>query len=219
VKPRRPNLVSLVSITSGGKPDSKLRALLAVYSWGWTATQPYSWLDLNEHAANDLTQCSRSSLTLEIGANIGQGRGSIGEANKAVRETTMDRSNDVCSHDGEGCPKRMLNLWRSRGSHAVCSTLQLSCVKRKVRRAVLTPSWPPIGARTLWPPALIRASGGVLGGFGAIPAPSVARGAVALSMNAEARRRAVLLGPPPCSTRRGSHALVTSPTVSTSTSS
>jgi hypothetical protein len=43
VKPRLPNLVSVVSITSGGKPDPKPRVSLAVCfcPWGGRRTQPF----------------------------------------------------------------------------------------------------------------------------------------------------------------------------------
>jgi hypothetical protein len=58
MKPRLPNLVSLVSITSGGKPDSKTPCIIGGIFLGVGAAQPYSWLDLSEHAASDLTQYS-----------------------------------------------------------------------------------------------------------------------------------------------------------------
>ena len=101
------------------------------------ATQPYSWLDLNEHAANDLTQCSRSSPTLEIEPNsIRQGRGSIGEAHKAVGRPQWTGLTTFAATMMRAVQKECSMLWRSRGRHAVPSTLYLSWVKRKVRLAV-----------------------------------------------------------------------------------
>jgi hypothetical protein len=79
-------------------------------------------------------------------------------------------------------------LWRSRGRHAVPSTLHLSWVKRKVRlavNAVTGAHWPT----QLWPPARALISGGVLGRFGAIPAPSMAHGLVARSSMLKRRRQ------------------------------
>ena len=48
MKPRLPNLVSLVSITSGGKPDSKASCIIGGLVGEGPTTQPYLWLDLNE---------------------------------------------------------------------------------------------------------------------------------------------------------------------------
>lgn len=152
----------------------------------------------------------RSSLTQEIEPNIGQRRASIGEVlAKLIRPFSRPHwpgLTRVCSHAGQGCPKRSPNVWRSRGRYALRRRLHLSCVKRRVRRAatvIMLPHW--LQAATVAPAALT--CGGVLGEFwevlGSLGAGQVQseahqwpRAPVALSMIAEARRRPELRDSP-----------------------
>jgi hypothetical protein len=126
-----------------------------------------------------------TSLTLEIGW---PGEGSIGEANKADLEEALDSCAGGFSHECQGCPERCFNVWRSRGHQAVRRTLHSQLVKRKVRRASNVVIRGLIGCSVLWLPKPALSSSGACRRLGAIPAPSVDEGAVALPVDAEARR-------------------------------
>lgn len=166
MKPRLPNLVSLVSITSGGKPDSKAPCIIGGIPGNGRATQPYSWLDLKEHAANDLTQCSRSSLTLGDRAKYRSGGGEV--LAKLIRPSARAEwagLTTFAATTARAVQKDALNLWRSPGAMPFPARC-ISAGEAKSSSCSSAPSCGLIGSSTLWPPALALSSNGGLGSFG-----------------------------------------------------
>ena len=83
MKPRRPHLVSLVSITSDFPPRSKAATCLGE----GPTTQPYLWLDLN---ARSDPNAGEPALRWEIRARPQPGARSIGESSQAVGARRLD---------------------------------------------------------------------------------------------------------------------------------
>jgi hypothetical protein len=122
-KPRLPNLVSLVSITSGGKPDSKAPCIIGGIVGERPTTQPYLWLDLNERSDPMQDMQPYAGDRGQISARGGE---YWRKCNKAVRESNWTGLTACAATSCQGCPERCFNLWRSRGHQTVHRTLHLS---------------------------------------------------------------------------------------------
>jgi hypothetical protein len=62
------------------------------------------------------------------GAKYRPGEGSIGEINKAVRETALDRSDGACSHESQGCPEEA-SMYGAVGWHQAVPSICISAGK------------------------------------------------------------------------------------------
>jgi hypothetical protein len=178
--------VSLVSITSGGKPDSKASCLIGGLVGEGPTTQPYLWLDLNERCdqmqetqpyAGDRGQISARGR--EVLAKLIRPFGRLDWTGLTVLAATNVRAvpKEASKYGAVGGTKLFLAGRISAGGEAISSRASNLGIRPQL-------------AASLWRALKLAPEqqdcSGVLGRWGAFPA--LALGAVALPDDAEARR-------------------------------